>query len=444
MHNVHDTGGPVLVHTRWAMNYLRGPLTRQQVGELMAEQRREIMQKVAVQPANGQPSRLPQQTGFPAPPPSLPGQTSAAPPPPPSVPGFSAQSAQIQVAQPQQPQPVSRGPQGYTMSQPAVPSSIAQYFLAPAIGAQQALMSWQQRTGFSAAAVPGLAMAYQPTLLAQAAIRYSERKANIFTARYYAYRIDNLDKQSLIHWEEHEIQPVDTRSIGTAPAGNAIFGELAPGLTDNKRMTTLKKELVDVLYNTVRLHIPYNPSLKVYGDPNAEDSEFLAQSAQTAREQRDADIDKVTSKYEVLMDKLEDKRIKEERDLGQERQELADRKREQLFTQGEAFLSLLRGRTTYTLSRSSRATRFARQSEADLTESQQVLQDIDQEMDELEQRFQQELRQVNEKWAAVAADVQEYLVTPYKKDIHVELFGVGWIPFYYTEVSGQQVLLPAF
>ena len=438
MHNVHDTGGPLLVHTRWSMNYLRGPLTRQQVGDLMADQRREIVQTLPPQATNSQSPMQP--SGFPPPPPSLPGQTSAAPP----VPNFNAQSAQIQVAQPQQPQAISRGPQGYTVSQPAVPSSISEYFLTPTISGQQALMAWQQRTGFSATSVPGLALAYQPTLLAQAAVRYQERKADLFTARYYAYRIDNLDKQGLIHWEEHEVQPVDTRSIETGPVGNAIFGDLSPGLTDSKRITALKRELVDVLYNTARLRIPFNPSLKIYGDPNADISEFHAQSAQAAREQRDAEIDKVTSKFEVQMDRLEDKRIKEERELGAERIELADRKREQLFTQGEAFLSLLRGRTTYTLSRSSRARRYTRQTEEDLRESEQVLRQLDEEMDDLEARFQQELRQVNEKWAAIAADVQDHLITPYKKDIHIELFGVGWIPFYYTEVSGQQVLLPAF
>ncbi|MDL5055641.1 DUF87 domain-containing protein [Oscillatoria laete-virens NRMC-F 0139] len=43
MHNVHDPGGPVLLHTRWAMNYLRGPLTRQQVGVLMQNQRMQLL-----------------------------------------------------------------------------------------------------------------------------------------------------------------------------------------------------------------------------------------------------------------------------------------------------------------------------------------------------------------------------------------------------------------
>ncbi|HML24060.1 MAG TPA: DUF87 domain-containing protein, partial [Aggregatilinea sp.] len=41
MNNVHDNGGPIAMHTRWAMSYLRGPLTRQQIRTLMARQREQ-------------------------------------------------------------------------------------------------------------------------------------------------------------------------------------------------------------------------------------------------------------------------------------------------------------------------------------------------------------------------------------------------------------------
>ncbi|MCB0043724.1 MAG: hypothetical protein KDE23_28750, partial [Caldilinea sp.] len=37
LHNVHDDG-PLVFNTRWAMSYLRGPLTRSQVKTLMASQ----------------------------------------------------------------------------------------------------------------------------------------------------------------------------------------------------------------------------------------------------------------------------------------------------------------------------------------------------------------------------------------------------------------------
>jgi len=38
MHDVHESG-PVLMQSRWAMSYLRGPLTRQQIKQLMDEKR---------------------------------------------------------------------------------------------------------------------------------------------------------------------------------------------------------------------------------------------------------------------------------------------------------------------------------------------------------------------------------------------------------------------
>ncbi len=38
LHNVHESG-PVIFHTRWAMSYLRGPITRNQIKELMAGKR---------------------------------------------------------------------------------------------------------------------------------------------------------------------------------------------------------------------------------------------------------------------------------------------------------------------------------------------------------------------------------------------------------------------
>jgi hypothetical protein len=38
LHNVHDKG-PVIFETRWVMSYLRGPLTRQQIGRLMEDRK---------------------------------------------------------------------------------------------------------------------------------------------------------------------------------------------------------------------------------------------------------------------------------------------------------------------------------------------------------------------------------------------------------------------
>ncbi|UCD25121.1 MAG: DUF87 domain-containing protein [Gemmatimonadota bacterium] len=46
MHNVHEDT-PVLFHTRWAMSYLRGPLTRTQIQSLMADRRETMTAEVS-------------------------------------------------------------------------------------------------------------------------------------------------------------------------------------------------------------------------------------------------------------------------------------------------------------------------------------------------------------------------------------------------------------
>jgi hypothetical protein len=51
MHNVHEQE-PVLFHTRWAMSYLRGPLTRSQIQTLMSERKENTVRAVAQAPSH--------------------------------------------------------------------------------------------------------------------------------------------------------------------------------------------------------------------------------------------------------------------------------------------------------------------------------------------------------------------------------------------------------
>ena len=151
----------------------------------------------------------------------------------------------------------------------------------------------------------------------------------------------------------------------------------------------------------------------------------------------------MTKQYETQLDRIDDKLRKETRELGEDRQDLSDRKREQLFTAGEAALSLFKGRTTYTLSRYSRTQRFSRQADADVRESEQEIAELEADLDRKVQEMEETLRGVNDKWGKVAAEAEEVRISPYKKDIALDLFGVGWIPFWFATLNGQAVMLPA-
>jgi hypothetical protein len=490
MHNVHDQGGPVMVHTRWAMSYLRGPLTRQQVQVLMQDQRAQLLARMGAagyvppppapaptytpgptfasqaayysQQAAGQyaqPGPVPLQvTPFP---PSLPEMPPSLPEvpetPTASAPQFTPGGSPIpnappvgsSVPLPSQPlrtggTQVNRVPTGFADSPPPLPASTSQYFLPNALTSQQAIANWERKTGFAATGLGSVIMAYKPVLLAQASLRFQDRKTQLYVTRMKAYQVPNLERAGLVHWEEYETEPIDPRRVSGEPFNTGIFGDLSPGLTDAKRLTSLKRELSDMLYTTARLKVPYNSTLDIYADPDGDFSAFRAQVQQIARERRDAEVDTLTRKYEGILDKLDQQAQRKGYRLESEKRELANQKREELFTTGEAVLGLLRGRTAFTLSRMARSSVYRQRSKGEAQLLELDLQQLQDDMARAEEEFQAGLRAINEKWAKIATQVEEYLVTPYKKDISLDLFGIGWIPYWYVELNGQPAMLAAY
>ncbi len=563
MRNVHDSGGPILMHTRWAMSYLAGPMTRRQISRLMHQQKQALMQRLAQehyqqqyrqqgyqspqpfqsgggwtqqhqqqQPPQqqwnqGQPNQQwgnqpPPPPGFnqnqqnqqmqqnnqwgnqPPPPPGFNQNQQNQPPPPPgfnqnqqnqqmqqnnqwgnpnqqqqgqnnwpqgnntqfwqqgpqnyNAQNFGAQSAPggNQNFNPNQTGPMNgdtgatnairndRLPGDYKQSKPPVSSAIDEYFLPTTLDKEQAFARFQEQNGQSVSANQPVMIAYKPVLLGQTTVRYQEKKAQIYTGREYAFHVEDLDPRGLLHWEEHQAPVIDPRQLRKEPLDPAAFQELPNALQDSSRIKQLEKELQDFLYNTARLIIPYHPQFKMYGDPDTDMSNFQSDVYQKAREERDAELDKLSEQYGRKMDRLEEKLVNKERELDAEKLEIEDRNRERLYTTGEAILSIFQGRTNYTLSRMSRANRYKRQTEEDIRESHEEISNIEGEILALEEEYEQKLNEVNEKWAQIANSIEEHTITPYKKDINITLFGVGWIPHYYVQQNGQPLVIPAF
>lgn len=462
MHNVHDNFGAIPLHTRWAMSYLRGPLTRQQIKSLMADQRQRpyyptyadlygqggaaptrITEPPTPPGATPPPATLPEMPGRQAtPPPATLPDFEAAPaastPPPPPAPSRTGATPPVRTSQPQ-----PRLPEGFGMTQPPLPSSMAQYFLPVDVSADQAVIAWSQQTGLPANSTEQPLLAYQPILLAQADVRYGDRKANVTEVRRYPYQVPFVAKAGLIHWDEFLAPPIDPRDLSHAPASEAAFGTLSPGLTDSKRMSELQRELVDYLYKAASLTLLSNPQLDLYSQPGTTHRDFLIQAQALARQGRDAEIDKIMARYEKEFDRLEGKLRAAVRDLSADQQQLNELRNEELFTTGEAILSLLRGRTTYTLSRVSRSRRYKGRAQEELLETEQTIAELEAQLDETQVRMEQELAQVNARWGQIAAQVEEYKITPYKKDIYLGVFGIGWKPYWIVIANGQPQLVPA-
>ena len=479
LHNVHDNGGAFPFYTRWAMSYLRGPLTRQQIRALMADQRQKpyyqtYAQMQAARGAIPPPDRLPEEsrlaeapvpTGATPPPATLPEMPEPqATPRPTTLPDFDAPPVRpapdedigdalqpIAVPAYEPPQAtIARAPassplpEGVNNTPPPIPSSIAQYFLPPGLTLDQARVAWQQRTGMAATLSGGARLAYSPLLIAQADVRYSDRKADVTFARTYAYYVPDVPKAGLIQWGEYQAPPVDPKLLSQEPPADAVYADLSPGLTDSKRLTALKSDVVDYIYQNGSVALPYNPALDFYGGPDMRRRDFLVQAQALARQRRDETVDQITRRYDDQFDKIEAKLRRLVRGLEGEREQLEAAKNEEMFTTGEALLSLLRGRTTYTLSRVSRTKRYKSYIQEDIYESEAQINELERQLEETELELRRALAEVNTQWGEAASLVEEYRITPYKKDIYLSIFGIGWRPNWLIVANGMPTLLPAW
>ncbi|MBN1565704.1 MAG: DUF87 domain-containing protein [Anaerolineae bacterium] len=480
MHNVHDNMGAIPIHTRWAMSFLRGPLTRQQIRILMAKQKNQPYYPSYQQqhasgygPGGAQPYGQPAPSGATPPPMSLPEMPPTLPetgpyatniPQPASLPDSGGYEQQPPFRPGSTPPPATLPdeyttqrsgnvtnrsgdislPDGYSLNPPALSASTVQFFLPSEIPQERAIGDWERRTGQRAESFGGARLAYKPILLAQAEVRFSDRKSSVTDVRIYTYQVPHVERAGLIYWDEYEAAYVDPKSVSGEAFGEAIYGELSPGLTDSKRLTALKNELTDYIYKTKKIVILYNPELDIYSESGMRERDFRVMAQTIARQKRDDETDKVVAKYDKTFDTLETKLRKTARDLAAEQQELDALRNEEMFTAGEAVLSLLRGRTTYTLSRVSRTRRYKGQAREDVYEAEQVIAELEDQLAETQHKMEQELAQINDKWLRVANMIENYEIAPYKKDIYAGLFGIGWQPHWLIVVNGVTTLIPAW
>ena len=67
------------------------------------------------------------------------------------------------------------------------------------------------------------------------------------------------------------------------------------------------------------------------------------------------------------------------------------------------------------------------------------IEDLKEDMAEIEKELVEELEEIKERWGEAAAEIEETVITPYKKNIHLEVFGVAWTPHWRLAI-GSEVL----
>ena len=378
MNNVHDDG-PEIFETRWALSYLRGPLTRTQIKTLMDPIKDE----------------------------SLPGNTQTSPSP--------ASSQKSQKSTP-----------AANIHPPVLPSEIPQYFV-PIRGSQP-----QDST-----------LIYEPQLLGSADVHFLDGRRKIDESDDLTVLVPLTNDAKTVEWDDvtnTDLLPSDLESV---QEDGGVFGELPAPAHQAKNYKKWNKKFVTWVYRNHTLEIWKSPALKITSDSGESERDFRLRVQQLTRETRDVKTEKLRKKYAAKMARLEDRIRKAEQAVEREEEQAQQQKFQTVISLGATVLSAFLGRKAVSGSSMGKAATTirgisrSRKESLDIERAAENVEALKQQLADLETEFTQEAEDLASQLQNQSETLETVTIRPKKSNITVDLLGVGWVP-YWQDSQGHQ------
>jgi hypothetical protein len=426
---LHDINlkGPVVFNTRWAMSYLRGPLTRQQVKQLMADRKAAAGAASAAAPA----SRDSAGAGAPVGTPRASRRDVAA---------TGAGAAQLAVA-------------GLNAQPPLLPPGVEQVYLPATVAQSDARKAITERAG-GLITLTEQRLVYEPALFGLATVRFVDRTRKVDEQRDCSYLLPLSERASVITWKEALSVPVGARDLEDQADREALFVPGLPeGVSNAKAVSALGKDFVDHLFRTEVYLLSYNSTLKLYAEPNESERDFSVRCQQAAREARDAEVDKLRTKYEQKIKQLEERKAKEQAELSRDKATYQERARRETLSDISTVAGALGlfGRRGGLGKLGSLGTkrRTSGTAKADVKESEEAIARIEDELEQLAAEMEEEAKAVTERWSESVDDIEQVKILPRRTDIDVHTVAIAWAPSWevtYEDARGRgrTDVLPAY
>ena len=386
MNNVHEDA-PEVFESRWALSYLRGPLTRDQIKSLMESK------KKGTQPQTGSATAAPLAS-------AATDATAPAAPISDPLPGLSAQ-------------------------RPVLPPEIIQLFIP-----------------LRAAQPKGSRLLYQPMAFGSAKVYFVDAKAKIDEEQTVAVLAPITDQAVAVDWGEAPAVDLADSDLEKEPVANGSYASLSTSITKAKSQDSWKRSLADALYRTQKLEMFRSSNLSQISKPGESERDFRIRLQQTAREERDSRVEQLRQQFAPKLAALQDRIRRAQQAVEREAQQAQAQKIQTAISFGTTLLGAFLGRKAISASTLGRATTAARGVSRSMKESQDVAragetsEALQQQLADLESQLQQETAALESKVDSMTETLETVIVKPKKTNISVSLVALTWAP-YWQDNNGQ-------
>ena len=408
LHNVHAKA-PEVFTTRWAMNYLPGPITREKLEDL----NRLVGADIALLQSSLQADEKDQAGELP------------------SIPTPTGTSTAVD-------------------TEPRLPSSVDLAYLPINVNPGEAY-DHAMRQGVSQGNQPSYH--YQSLLLGQATVYYANRTHEVDTQRKISVRLSHLEGRGLVRWDDYTAEAIDLHAVDSAPLPNATFGSLNYPVDDEKTISDFKKDFVEWIYRNAPLSLYRNDELKLSSKPGESLEDFKARCEEASQGDSEAAIKKITDTYAKKKTAAENKLEKEKLKLEKLEETLKGRRLEEGATGVSTALSWIGsfvggigkivGGRRKSITSSLTKRRLTASAKKAVEESELMVERYKEELAQVEEEMTAELDALRDKHAEMQGEIREVTINPLKKDIALDFFGLAWEPNYAYKEGERWVMVPA-
>ena len=372
---------PEVFTTRWAMSYLRGPLTRDQIATLMADQKAAIAAAPPVSPVG-------------------PAATQAA-------------------------------------GQSASPTASDETTVAPDVAAG-VIVRWADVASPWLASIGGDARGprREAAIVARVALRYDDTKAEL---------IQNEEYEAVIFPLAEPVDPsrsvavdYDDRDLRTDAPSPCVYRLPNVEVKDKTFWARVQRDLIDWLVRSRTMELQTNRDLKLFGRPGEAAADFAARCLTAANDAADKETAALRDKYADKVNRVQTQ-IQAADDRAQilATERSGRRNQEVLSTAGSILGGLLGGRRSrggllgsILGSAGTAAGRRSRTAAAGdrVDAAQNKVEALHQQLDDLEAELTKEVTDIDAKWMAAAKNVTTVPVSLERTDVDVTQLALVWIP----------------
>ena len=376
LHNVHDPK-PTVFQTRWTMSYLRGPVSREQITQLMS------------------------------------GRTGSAPPrvaAPSSAERREADSSRGRTAAPSAKAPGS--------TRPVVPPGIEQYFIPdPAAG--------RADTG---------APSYAPVILGAARVGFTDPKLRIDETRDVLYAVPVGDGAVAVDWQAAQRLEVTPKDLRREPSSSeATFESLPAAAHEPKNYAAWQKSFSQWVSRTERIELLRHRDTKLTSKAGEEERDFKARVQDARRASRDDAVEEVRRKYAAKRDALTERVRKAEAAVQREQQQASDSKTQTMLSFGAAAIGAMLGRkvlNTGTLGRATTAARGVGRSmkeAGDVKRASETVEALRRQAQEMDELVTSETQEIAARFDS-PLEFDRVPLAPKRGQVSVLFVALGWDP----------------